>query len=210
MLKTLQDHYINKKYDLAVDYMLQNKHKFSKDVYHYNLGTILVKKGELAQARYHLEKSKTLGFKSSLAKNNLEYVVEKLNLTSPSIGTRDYIMDIATSTPISQYLSMSVGILLIVLVLHIRKVLYGRKTIVLASLSLIPILLKFGLFSSSYRAISLEEVGVYEGPSKIFAQTKTIAHGEKFILGQQKKSWYYIKSPSVFSGWVEKKKLGVY
>lgn len=210
MLTTLQEYYINKKYDLAVDYMTQNKQEFSREIYHYNMGTILAKKNDFALARYHLEKARNLGFKGSLAKNNLEYVVEKLSLSPPSLSFRDQFVDVATSTPVSQYLSVSLVLLLVVLILHIRKMLSWKKTAIFVLLSYTPLLLKFGFFSSSYRAISLDEINVYEGPSKIFVQTKTIPPGEKFILGQQKNSWYYVRSPSIFSGWIKKDNLGVY
>ena len=63
-VENLKKLYVEAEYKSAEDKMRQNKAAYSEGVYHYNLGTLHIKKGEIGLGRYGLEKALAHGFQS--------------------------------------------------------------------------------------------------------------------------------------------------
>ena len=78
-LKSLNDKYRQKDYDAVVKLLLDNKSKFDDGIFHYNLGSTYLKKGNLPAARFHFEKSLSKGYFAPHLYKNLSTVKERLS-----------------------------------------------------------------------------------------------------------------------------------
>ena len=205
--------YLKKDYKGAIQYLLDNKQQFESGIFHYNLGTVYSKMGDHATARFHLEKAVQDGYINSSSLNNLAFVKSQLQVDDLSTSTSlpDQLINTAVAIPSAGYFSITL-LLLVIFTLMIRFQKIQRKWVmaVVLLLAIAPV-----AFSSFYvkdinYAVALQDVPLYEGPSKIFSEKGKVRAGSKIVLGQFKDGWFYVEFPISLSGWISKDQLGLY
>lgn len=210
---TFEELYSKQDYKSAINSLLHNKQQFDSGTFHYNLGTTYAKLGDIGAARLHLELAIQKGMYNTETINNLRYVVSKFDgediTTSSSLI--DSSLNFTLNIPKEAYLSMSLFFVLCVL-LWIKLKNISNKIVWALCLfvSLIPLIYGFGYLQTINTAISLKEIPVYEGPSKIFQEKGKLKPGAKIVLGELKDGWYFVKYPITLSGWVQRDSLGLY
>jgi hypothetical protein len=179
-------------------------------LFHYNLGTLQVKLGNYALGRYHLEKAINQGFANEKSYKNLT-VSKNLLKQNGMVDVNHWSTEIKfrfLSGPSDLILTFS--LLLVLLGIFIsRKRMNLKKVILALSMGLLPYLYGVYLLNSTNIGITLGEVVVYEGPSKIFPSSGSIPAGSKLILSSIKDDWFFIKGPEGYVGWIEKSQLGI-
>lgn len=204
--------YAKKDFKNAVDYLLHNKQQFSSGTFHYNLGTTYAKLGDVGAARFHLEKAREAGVYHSAMINNLRFVEAKIDAEDLSTSTSfaDQVIDYSLKVPTSGYLTISLFLLIITTLIFIKnKQMNSLKSWCILVVCLTPIMYSQFYLQSLNQAVSLKEITVYEGPSKIFQEKGKIKPGAKVLLGEFKDGWFFIKYPTSLSGWVNKDNLGI-
>nr|BDT30230.1 tetratricopeptide repeat protein [Bacteriovorax sp. HI3] len=205
--------YLKKDYKGAAQYLLKNKQQFDSGIFHYNLGTVYSKMGDQATARFHLEKAIQEGYINSSSLNNLNFVKSNLQVDdlSTSSSLPDQFVNIATSIPVAGYVSFTL-LLLIIFTLMIRFQKITKKWVMAAVLILavVPMLFSFIYIKDINHAIALQDIPLYEGPSKIFSEKGKVRAGSKIILGEFKEGWFYVEFPLSLSGWINKDQLGLF
>jgi hypothetical protein len=204
--------YAKKDFKNAVDYLLHNKQQFSSGTFHYNLGTTYAKLGDIGAARFHLEKAREAGVYHSAMINNLRFVESKIDAEDLSTSTSfaDQVIDYSLKVPTSGYLTISLFLLIITTLIFIKnKQMNSLKSWCMLVVCLTPIMYSQFYLQSLNQAVSLKEITVYEGPSKIFLEKGKIKPGAKVLLGEFKDGWFFIKYPISLSGWVNKDNLGI-
>lgn len=204
--------YAKKDFKGAVDYLLHNKQQFSSGTFHYNLGTTYAKLGDLGAARFHLEKAREAGVYHSAMVNNLRFVESKIDAEDLSTSTSvvDQVIDYSLKVPASGYLSISLVLMIITLFIFIRKKQLNHiKSWCLLLVCLTPVFYSQFYLHSLNQAVSLKEITIFEGPSKIFQEKGKIKPGAKVLLGEFKDGWFFVKYPISLSGWVNKENLGI-
>jgi len=210
-LKSLEQLYIEGNFDSALDGLLSLKSELSPGHFHYNMGTLYAKTGKYAASRYHLEKSISEGHINSKVLNNLSFVKEKIQ--PDDLNLSPWGQTLMTLSPFSFYLYLLISLIFVMnLLLAVRfqklksPVLIGIFTL----LSLFPISFKHFYLNKLNFAIGMEDIQIYEGPSKIYAQTGQIKAGSKVLVRNGGDGWFYIEVPTGHSGWVFKKDLGFF
>ena len=213
ILKAAQDTYLKGDYDQSIGLMLKNKDSLDQGLFHYNLGSMYLKKNELGPARLHFEKAKKEDFSYPMLWNNLEYVKHQPGVIDPAQSNhwQEYFMANVMDIPGSFFgIYFLIGLSLLLLLLR-KRVVRNRLLVVCYSLLLVvPIALRFSYGQSHKFAVALKEIRVYEGPSSIYSDYGQIAAGSRFVVGKFYDNWYYIVSPSDRAGWVKKDELGFY
>lgn len=212
ILKSLKGHYARGEMEQAQKVLLANKQQLADPLFHYNLGTVLVKDAKDAAGRYHLELARKKGFIGPELENNLSVVKEKLDLVQLEEGYGYQYQVLETLAGHSFEMLSSFGLFLILLVLTLYKLKKVSKYLVSSCLVLGVLWIgAIWMVQQSYKfGIGLEPLGVREGPSEIFTKSKDLPQGAKFIVGRFSDGWFYIKAPREFSGWVQAKKVGLY
>ena len=208
-----EDFYLKKDYKAAIEYLLQNKQRMDSGIFHYNLGTVYSKSGDLAAARFHLEKSIKEGYINSSSLNNLAFVKSKLEVDdlSTSQSFPDQVMNSALAIPHTAWISLSLAFLLVSLLLIKTKKIIKKISIVLVFIvSLTPFLFSQYFLEKVNYAIAFKDASLYEGPSKVFSEKGKLKAGSKVILGDFQEGWFYVKFPISSAGWISKDQLGLY
>ncbi len=213
ILKSLQESYLSKDFDGAIKTLIKNKSALEPGLFHYNLGTIHAKKGELAVGRYHLEKALKNNFINTKIMNNIDHVESTLSVSDLSSSKNYFDRAIDQSLKFSSeiYLLSSLLILVALLFSFKKRIMENRKILILLTLfSFLPLaFFQFHLKDINY-AISFKNSEVREGPSGIFATKTSLATGAKVIVGEFESGWVYVKYPIQLSGWVKRSDLGFY
>lgn len=212
-LTAFEELYANAKFEEAKSYLEKNSQLYSKGAYHYNLGTVRLKLNEYALARYDFELAKKEGFHNSALANNLTYAEKMLALDdlSESTITQERVINSLTNIPNSGYVTITLSLLLIILLMirlgHITK----KFTMIIALiLCLVPVLIGKLYVGNLTTAVALDNVKLYEGPSKIFSEKGEVKAGSKIVISDKKDNWFLIQYPMSLTGWVQKEKLGIY
>lgn len=213
LLKSLEAHYLKNEFQETQNLLLKAKDNYPRSLFHYNLGTVQAKAGEMGAARYNVEKSLKLGFYNSKSLNNLNYIKNTLSLNDLSTSTSyfDRGIDYLLLIPGDFYLTASLILVLMFTVAanFFRKIKIWVSVLVLL-IALLPIGVNHFLLKRIHHAIVLKDIPVYEGPSKIYEKTYELPEGSKIIIGDKKKDWFFIKYPISLSGWVERDNLGIF
>jgi hypothetical protein len=211
-LKSLESLYLKGDYDAAIQMQKEMGEAFSPGHLYYNLGTLNLKKGDMAAGRYFLELSKKHDFNSSMVAHNLG--VAKKSLEVAEIGTEDNLLNNIVNYGLEasgvNYLTLT--LLLAMISLFLLRMRFIKKKLLILSLFLIS-LFPYGFYkfylSNIKFAISLNVAEIYEGPSEIFSKIGSVRPGEKVLIGEQHNGWLYISYPKSLNGWVNKTKLGI-
>ncbi len=211
--QSFEELYLAKNYKGAAQYLLNNKQHFESGIFYFNLGTVYSKMGDFPVARFHLEKAIQEGYINSATLNNLGFVKSQMNSEdlSTSSALPDQIVNYMSSMPKAGYLSLSLIFILVSLILIKSKSIQKKWLIgFVLFLSITPFLWSHYYAENLNRAIALNEVVIYEGPSKIFNEKGKLRSGSKVILGEFKDGWFFIEFPISLAGWVNKDQLGLY
>ncbi|MCO4792629.1 MAG: SH3 domain-containing protein [Bacteriovoracaceae bacterium] len=213
ILKSLEDMYTKKNFEEASSLLIKNKDSLETGLFHYNLGTVYAKWGNLAAGRYHLEKSIKNGYINSQSVNNLEYVKEKLAVDD--LGTSgkyyDQFMDTGLGLPVSAFGLFALSTMVVVLVLtKLNKIKNLGLSFLIIALGFSPLIYKKYHLENINYAVLLEDGIVREGPSRIFDKKASLNSGTKIIITTYDDGWYFISNPVHLTGWIERKNLGIY
>jgi hypothetical protein len=213
LAKSLEDAYVKADWPNAIKMLLEHKESFQEGNYYYNLGTIYAKQGNLAAARYHLEKSIKTGGEEFKAFSNLQLIKEKLNVpeleTSPLLYER--AISFSMATPVALYLSLTLLLSMAVLFLiKFKKIKKIRLMILAFAVALVPYCgAKFWLSKKNF-AIAFQDTPIRVGPSEIYESLGVLKAGSKVIVDSLNNDHFWIKHPQQLSGWVKKENLGLY
>ena len=121
----------------------------------------------------------------------------------------------AVSTALEMPLQMDllVACVLVFLVLLAKKLkLYSSKTAlaVLLILALLPLGFKGIALYGLKEAVVLKETKIYDGPSQIFSDIRTLPAGVKVLLSTENEGWLFIEYPRHLNGWLKAEEVGVY
>jgi len=205
--KSLEAHYLKGEYAEAQKLLLANKDQFDLGLFHYNLGTTLMKMGNFAAGRYHMEKALKAGYVDSKVLHNLS--VAKSHLSVNDIGNStnplDIVLSFSLDIPFSLYLSLTLVFAFIMLLLiRLKKLTRPYLMIVLGVIVFLP-LFYAGIFLNRFNfAMTLNDSPLREGPSQIYGELTKVKAGSKFIVGESQGDWFYIKSPTSMVGWIKK------
>jgi tetratricopeptide (TPR) repeat protein len=211
--KSLEDTYLGGQYDQAIRMLLEAKDQYPRGQFHYNLGTMHAKQGDLPVARFHLEKSIRLGFTNPHSWHNLEHVREKLEVDdlSTSEGMVDKGMEHLLALSGSGMWCISLVLMVVAVYVAKKKWVEGRaRLVLLAVLALAPGLGSELALRPMRMGVALKDAQVHEGPSAIYQSKTELKAGSKFIIGQVKDGWSFIARPISISGWVNNQDLGIY
>jgi len=205
--------FVNKDYDQAIDVILKAKSTLDPGLFHYNIGSLYLKKNNLGPARFHLEKAREQGFTFPMLYKNLEFINSKAEIYDPSKAKslEETVVAKFLDTPMNMFLILS--LLLTSLSLLLFRFKYKGRGLVLGLLlviALIPTVTKFSLERGLRVGVALQDLRVYEGPSKIYTDFGVISSGSRVILNQAHDGWSYVMSPKEIRGWVEIKEIGFY
>jgi hypothetical protein len=210
--KSLETLYLDGKLEEAVDFILKNKPVLTDIDFHYNLGVVYTKLGELGPGRYHFELAMKKGYVGSDLLNNLNVIKSQVQVADISSSTEvyDQILNIFSSIPLGYSFSIVLVLLVTIILLFRFRLLESKVTLaVLALSSFIPLGMHFSFINGKDFAVSMKEMKIYEGPSAIYDVKQTIPGGSKFVLGKSDKGWFYIDYPVEISGWVKKEDVGL-
>jgi len=213
VLKSLESLYIEGNLEGAIELSMQEKDQFSPGHLYYNLGTIYAKQGDLAQARYYMEKSFQEGFDLPKVSHNLDIIKENLNVRElgQAGGVFGSTFSYLLKVPTAYYTGLS--LIFIIFILYLVRFKFIKKTyliVIFLLFSLVPVgFSKFYLKKMDF-GIALEEVKIHEGPSNIYSPIGALNPGQKIIIGEKSNDWVFIKYPESFRGWVSKEKLGLF
>ena len=209
--KSLQELYTNKHYEQFIHRLSQEKGKFSDGTYHYNLGTVYLKMGRHSESRYHLEKALQEGYLHSGTRKNLDTAVKNLNLAT--MEESRYLFDKVLSCAMRSPPDLALSLALILAVFFTALFRFHKIKKISLIIALIASFCPF-IFTSSFhrfyrRAIVLEESFIYEGPSRSFEVSSDAPSGLGLIVGRKAGDWFYVEAPGHFSGWIDRKRIGI-
>jgi hypothetical protein len=207
-LKSLEPLYVEGKWAELIDSLNNMKAELPTGLYHYNLGTALIGRGDVGAGRYHLEVAMREGFYNNLVINNINTVKQGLPQVYESKMSHYFWK--AIEVPKDFYYASSL-VLLSALLIYIfrKKTITKLRLFSFLTLITIPSLFAFFGVSRFEQAIALTEVAVHEGPSKIYKQKNSIVPGMKIMVERKTDNWFFVKHPEVYAGWVDKEMLGL-
>ena len=208
--KSLEGLYLKGEFAEAQKVLLANKDQFSPGLFHYNLGTVLMKMGNHAAGRYHLEKALKNGYVDTKVFHNLSVAKSHLGVSDVenSGNPFDAILSFSLDIPFSLYLTLTlIFALCLALLMKLKMLVRWSRVGICFAFVLLPVLY-YSFFLSRFNfAIALSDAPLREGPSQIYAELSKVKAGSKFIIGESQDGWYYIKSPSTMTGWIKKDDL---
>lgn len=208
---SLESLYLKKDFAGAKDYLLKHRDMFNIGQFHYNFGTLDLKLGNYATARFHLEKALLEGQQHPKVYKNLEVATQLLQLqpADQEIGLLDQLVMKGKSIPLDAFVTIFLAIIFLLALVWARKWVVKKWILSgMAILSICPLIIYFYLHQLSI-AIVLKDVTLREGPSKLYSESNHIPAGSKLILGEKNGTWFFVKSPLKFAGWVEQDNLGL-
>jgi hypothetical protein len=210
LLKLAESHYLKNEYDDALKLFIENKDLIdSPSLWHFNVGTLYLKKDSYGLARYHLEKAKNSLDLGRLAERNID-----------SILSNDFVIDVSKSTKINEKF-VSFGVtssiweysLIFLLLIIINLLMYRFKKIT-KSLFLVGLIIctlpfaGFYFFKTNYKsAVVINDVALREGPSEIYEENMIVPAGSKIIYSMTKNGWFLVDFPEDVRGWLDGKSI---
>ena len=210
--KSLETLYLDGKFEKAVDLLLESKNQLSAVDFHYNLGAVYTKMGELGPGRYHFELALDKGYVGSDLLNNLAVIKSRLQGVDLSLSRdlTDQVVSFMSMVPVSYCISITLVLLLASLLIFKFKFIKSKISLAaLMILSLSPLVAHQGVLYEKTFAVNIKEMTIYEGPSSVYDRRVTIPGGSKFVLGKTDGEWFYIDHPIELTGWVKKEDIGI-
>lgn len=212
ILKNAEELYLNKEFDAATDLILESKDLLDPALFHFNLGSLYLKREKLGPARLHLEKAKKEGFAYPMLWKNLSYINGQPQIVDPS-KSRDNLEVLSVTYKETSMDVFLMGTLLVfaLSLFCFRKSMYGLRTLAFTFiLGALPLSFKFYLEKNQDFAVVLNSTRVFEGPSSIYTDLGEVSQGSRVIVSKLTDGWFYIVSPKEFQGWAKQKDLAIY
>ena len=210
LLKLAESHYLKKEYDNALTIFLENRELIdSPALWHFNVGTLYLKKESLGLARFHLEKARDSFELGKIAQRNIDSIVanEYIVDVSKSKGINENIVSIGVTSNVWEY-SLIFLLIIVVSIFFYRIKKISKSIFVTGILVSIMPFLAYYFFNQSFKtAIIINDVATREGPSKIYEENTILPAGSKVIYSITKNGWFLIDYPSSIKGWVESKNI---
>ena len=210
-MEKLKNFYTQGNFEGARELLIERKDTLPEGLFHYNLGTLYAREGNLALGRYHLEKALSKNFANRMLFNNLETVKAKLNVLdlSRSGGFSGKMVDASLSLPPGIWLTFTLFLFLGLIFVIKRKMVQGPILLgVLFVLATTPLVYSQGYLYKMRHAIVLKDAEIHEGPSSIYSGTGVVKGGSKIIVGDSNNKQYFIVYPKTLSGWIHRDDLG--
>ena len=212
-LKSVEDAYLKGNYDKAADELILQKTEIDTSLFHYNLGSIYLKKGDLGAARYNIEKAIQNGFVGTLPYNNLKVIQKSSEVMDLSKSEYLYEKSLskALNIPSEAFLSLTLVLILAWILMLKKKLLtHWLPASLFFLFGLTPILFSAFYLDTFSQAIVLKPTLIYEGPSKVYSENYDLGAGSKVLINKENDGWVLIKYPRDIAGWVESKDLGFF
>lgn len=210
---SLEELYTSGELDAAREALIKQKSLYGEGQYHYNLGTLSLKAGDYATARYHLEKAISEGYANSSAYKNLAVAKQKLAIKDID-GSHDLYektLNSVVGVPTELFICLTLTLVLSVLMAHRKSFITRSWQLALALfIAFTPIVIKNAVLGDVKYGVVLKETTTREGPSAVYDETSSLFAGTKVILGKESADWFFIKHPYSLAGWVKKSDLGVF
>ena len=210
-MEELENLYTQGNFEAARKALIGHKKMFPEGLFHYNLGTLYAKEGNLALGRYHLEKAHTKNFANKMLFNNLETVKVELNVSdlSQSENLLERSLDASLLLPPGLWTTLSLSMVVGFILLVRKKIVRGYVLPGLLFLfALIPFLYAQIYLEKVRHVIVLQDAEIYEGPSRIYSEMGVVKGGSKIIVGKSNNDQYFIVYPKTLSGWIHRDHLG--
>ena len=210
-MEELEKFYTQGKFEAARELLMARKDTLPEGLFHYNLGTLYAREGNLALGRYHLEKALSENFANKMLFNNLKTVKAELNVSdlgeSENLSAR--MIDASLSLPPGIWLTFTL-LLLLGLILAVRKKIVCGVVLpgIFFILAAIPLLYSQIYLNKMHHAVVLQDAEIYEGPSRIYSSAGVVRGGSKIIVGHSSNKQYLILYPQTLSGWIHRDYLG--
>jgi tetratricopeptide (TPR) repeat protein len=211
LLKSLETHFVEGRYEKAIELLEGMRGDLSLGQYHYNMGSLYAQLEQLGPARYHLEQALNAGFVNTAVYNNLEIVLAKLPVRDLSTSTHfiDQLYSWLLSAPEGAYLSLSLLFaLLLVLSFMTRYLAHNWLRWSLCVLLVIPVGTNQLYLKHLETVVSMQDSPVRVGPSQVYDQTYMLPAGAKVLIGEEAEGWGMISRPKALAGWVRLKNFG--
>ena len=210
-MEKLKNLYVQGNFEGARKLLMERKENFPEGLFHYNLGTLYAREGNLALGRYHLEKALSENFANRMLFNNLETVKTKLDVLdlgrSESLAGK--MVDGSLSLPPGIWLTLSLLLCLGLIFAVKGKMIRGFAWLTVSCILVAAPLVYSRVYLGKMRyAVVLEDAKIYEGPSQIYSSTGVVEGGSKIIVGRSNNKQHFIVYPKMFSGWVHRDSLG--
>ena len=209
ILSELKKYFEVKDYSSAIKLLNENRGQFEPGVFNYNLGLALLQSEDPVMARVQFEKAKIHGLYSNELMHALDETTQKLQVKTleESQTFSDQFNKITLGTPFDVYITISLSIAIVALLLH-RRV--DKLVTFLMILFATAPLIFYSQYVNKYNAtVVLEDQVVYRGPSKMFEQIQLIPQGMKIYTGKEFDGWRYIIAPESHRGWFFTQKVEV-
>lgn len=211
LLKSLETHFVEGRYEKAIELLEGMRGELPAGQYHYNMGSLYAQLEQLGPARYHLEQALNEGFVNTAVYNNLEFTLSQLPVRDLSTSSHfiDQIYSWLLNAPEGAFLSLSLFFLLLFVVSFMTRFL-ARPWLRWGffALFLIPVAADQLYLKHLNTAVSLEEIPVRVGPSEVYEQSYLLPAGAKILLGEETEGWGMIQRPKELAGWVKLKNFG--
>lgn len=199
--------YQEKNYDEALKLLNQHKSELEPGVYHFNLGTILLKKEQFAFGRYHLELAIKNGFYTTESLKNLNSSKELLNVIQfEETNFWERTSQVLYTAPWDFYLFFTL-LTLGATLLFWKKLSSKFSKIALIIIAVVPLSFPLIFINNQFAIVTQKEQPIFEGPSEVFDQSNELPIGLKVLVKDNNDGWYKIITPERFSGWVKKNSI---
>lgn len=196
--------YQEKKYDEGIQLLNDNKQKLDPGLYHFNLGTLLLKKEELAFGRYQLELAIKNGFYTTESIKNLNSAKELLNVAQfEETNAWESTSQVLYTAPWDFFLFFSL-IFFAVLLFFWKKLANKTIKVLCVIIALLPMTFPVIFINNNFGVATLKEQPVFEGPSEVFDKSNELPVGIKVLVKDNRDGWYKIITPERFSGWIKR------
>lgn len=213
ILKTLKVSFEQSNYKNGINFLLEKKDDLPKDTFHFYLGNLYLKQGDLGAGRYNLEKARKLGYDHQILENNIKFVEGKVSEYGSfrSEEVSSIIVETAMQMPLQfDILIASILILIVVAAKKFKFILTNAVFAALLVLAILPLGFKGLAMQGLTEAVVLKEAKVYDGPSKVFSDIRDLPGGVKVLLSTENDGWFFIEYPRQLNGWILAEDIGIY
>lgn len=212
ILKKAEELYLDDQLESATDVILESKALLDRPLFHYNLGSLYLKREKLGPARLHLEMAKKEGFSYPMLWKNLEVIKSQPQIVDPVKSRNIWESFSAKYREIpSDFFIIFFLLFLSISTLGLRKkVIRPLVFVFFLLLSFAPWGVKTFLDKEVNFAVVITTTRVFEGPSSIYTDLGEVAEGSRVLVSKLKDGWFYIVSPKEFQGWSKQEDLVIY
>lgn len=171
-------------------------------VWHYNMGTVYGKMGQLPLARYHLLMAREEGYTKEEAAQNTDIIESRLETSTMEKPTSASDYALKAGMLATEGVFTTIGLIFIIagIITVWRKSSY-RVWLSLFGISLAVLSINWWIISLD-KFIVLQPKELHEGPSVIFPGQGEVPPGI-FIMATSEGDWKHVYYPSRFSGWIK-------